>query len=202
MFDARIRRIIDPPVNRIGRALAARGIGANAVTLTGFALGLLSAGMIAFGLPHLALIPLLLSRIADGLDGAVARASEKTDFGGFLDITCDFIFYGAVPLGFVLMNPAANGAAGAFLLASFYANGSAFLAYAILAEKRNMETEAQGVKSLYYVNGLLEGAETILLFVLFCLLPFWFAPMAWGFGALCFISAGARILLAARVFRA
>lgn len=87
-------------------------------------------------------------------------------------------------------------------LASFYANGSAFLAYAILAEKRNMETEAQGVKSLYYVNGLLEGAETILLFVLFCLLPFWFAPMAWGFGALCFISAGARILLAARVFRA
>jgi hypothetical protein len=90
----------------------------------------------------------LASRLADGLDGAVARARGKSDFGGYLDIVCDFAFYGAIPLGFVLLDPAANGAAGAFLLAAFYVNGATFLGYAILAAKRGMETRSRGEKSL------------------------------------------------------
>lgn len=205
MFDARLRRLIDPPLNLAGGALARAGIGANAVTLAGLALGLGAAAMIAAGQPMWALVPLLLSRVADGLDGAVARAKAgrgggPSDFGGFLDIVCDFIFYGSVPLAFVLADPAANGAAGAFLLASFYANGAAFLAFAILAEKRRIETKAQGLKTLYYVGGILEGAETIGLFIVVCAVPGWFAPLAWGFGALCFVSAGARMVLASRVF--
>ncbi|MGB8622752.1 MAG: CDP-alcohol phosphatidyltransferase family protein, partial [Paracoccaceae bacterium] len=153
------------------------------------------------GAPGWALVPLGLSRLADGLDGAIARATHKTDFGGFLDITADFIFYGAVPLGFVLADPAANGAAGGFLLASFYANGATFLGFAILAEKGKMETSAHGVKSLYFTGGLLEGTETIAFFVALCLLPAWFAPLAWVFGALCYVTAASRILLARRLFR-
>ncbi|QIE57613.1 CDP-alcohol phosphatidyltransferase family protein [Pikeienuella piscinae] len=202
MFDSRLRKLIDPPLDRLGGALARAGVGANSVTLAGFALGLLAVALIAFGLPLAALVPLLLGRLADGLDGAIARTAGRTDFGGFLDITCDFIVYGAVPLGFVLADPVANGAAGAVLLASFYANGSAFLAFAAVAERRGMESRAQGAKTLYYVGGLLEGGETIALFVLFCLFPSWFAPLAWGFGALCFVSAGARMLLAWRIFGA
>lgn len=202
MFDARLRKLIDPPLDRLGHALARRGVGANGVTLAGFLLGVLAAALIALGQPFAALLPLLLGRLADGLDGAIARAAGKTDFGGFLDIACDFIVYGAIPLGFVLMNPATNGAAGAFLLASFYANGSAFLAFAAIAERRGMESRAQGAKTLYYVDGILEGGETIALFILFCLFPAWFAPLAWGFGALCFLSAGARMLRAWRVFGA
>jgi len=143
---------------------------------------------------------LLLSRLADGLDGAIARATEKTDFGGYLDITSDFLFYGAVPLGFVLSDPGANGVAGAFLLVSFYFNGTSFLGYAILAERHGIETTTQGVKSLYFSNGLLEGTETILFFVLICLFPSAFAPLAWIFGALCFATAGLRILSARTVF--
>lgn len=201
MFDARLRRLIDPPLNRVGRWLTARGASPDAVTLAGLALGLLAAALIAFGAPLAALAPLLLGRLADGLDGAVARArGGGTPFGGFLDIVSDFVFYGAVPLGFVLADPAGNGAAGAFLLASFYANGASFLAFAILAEKRGMETKAQGAKTLYYSAGLLEGGETILLFVVFCLLPGWFAPLAWGFGALCFLSCALRVALARKVF--
>lgn len=202
MLDATLRRIVDPPLNRLGRALAAAGIGANAVTLAGFALGLIAAALIALGAPLAALVPLLAGRLADGLDGAVARATRPTDFGGFLDILCDFVFYGAVPLAFVLADPAANGAAGAFLIASFYANGSAFLAFAAVAERRKITTTARGVKTLYYVGGLLEGGETILFFILLCLLPDWFAALAWGFGALCFLSAAARVALAWRVFGA
>jgi phosphatidylglycerophosphate synthase len=200
MLDATARKFIDPPLNAVGRRVAGLGVGADAVTLAGLALGLFSAGVIASGQPLWALVPLLASRIADGLDGAVARASRKTDFGGYLDIACDFLFYGAVPLAFVLFDPAANGVAGAFLLTAFYFNGTSFLGYAILAEKRGIATSAQGVKSLYFSNGLLEGTETILFFVLLCLLPGAFAPLAWAFGSLCFVTAALRLLAARTVF--
>lgn len=201
MFDAALRHLIDPALNRLGTRLAARGVSADGVTLAGLGLGLLAAVMIAAGHPGLALVPLLAGRIADGLDGAVARATRQSDFGGYLDITCDFLFYGAVPLAFVLADTAANGAAGAFLLTSFYVNGASFLGYAILAEKRGMATQARGVKSLYFTGGLLEGGETIVFFTLLCLLPQWFSPLSWGFGSLCCLTALSRILLARQVFR-
>lgn len=200
MLDAPARRLIDPVLNRLGRRLAARGIAADAVTLVGLALGLLAAAMIGGGASGAALLPLLASRLADGLDGAVARATRRTDFGGYLDISADFLFYGAIPFAFVLADPAANGVAGAFLLASFYFNGTSFLGYAVLAEKRGMETSAQGAKSLYFSNGLLEGTETIGFFVLICLLPGSFAPAAWIFGGLCFATGALRIAAARRVF--
>ncbi len=195
-----MRRWIDPPLNMAGAGIARAGLSANAVTLIGLALGLLAAVMIALSYPLQALIPLLLSRIADGLDGAVARATEKTDFGGYLDIAADFLFYGAIPLAFVFFDPAANGLAGAFLLASFYFNGTSFLGYAILAEKHDMATAAQGQKSLYYSNGILEGTETIIFFVILCLFPLYFAPLAWVFGTACFATGILRVYGAYQTF--
>ena len=200
MLDTAARKLIDPPLNALGQNLAARGITADGVTIAGLALGLLAALLIAVGWSLLALVPLLASRIADGLDGAVARASKTTDFGGYLDITCDFLFYGAIPFAFVLMHPTDNAIAGTFLLMSFYFNGTSFLGYAILAERRGMETSAQGIKSLYFSNGLLEGTETIVFFVLLCLFPASFSMFAWIFGALCFATATLRIIAARRVF--
>lgn len=200
MLDRFARQIIDPPLNRVGRGLAAAGFTADGVTLIGLGLGLLAALVIALGAPALALVPLLASRIADGLDGAVARATQKTDFGGYLDIAADFLFYGAIPLGFIIADPSANGVAGAFLLASFYFNGTSFLGYAILAEKHGHKTEAQGQKSLYYSNGILEGTETIVFFVILCLLPQYFAPLAWVFGTLCYATATLRIYAAKQIY--
>lgn len=202
MLDAPARRLIGPPLDRAGRWLAARGVRPNTVTLAGLALGLGAAGMVAAGWPGLALVPLITSRIADGLDGAVARASGRSDFGGYLDITCDFFFYGAVPLGFVVLDPSGNGLAGAVLLLSFYVNGTSFLGFAILAEKRRLDTTARGIKNLYFSGGLLEGTETIAFFVLLCLLPTAFAPLAWVFAALCFLTALTRVLHARTVFAA
>lgn len=200
MLDARLRRLIDPVLNRWGAALASRGISADRMTLVGLACGLAAAALVALGASLLALIPLALSRLADGLDGAIARATRRTDFGGYLDIVSDFAFYGALPLGFVLADPAANGAAGAFLIATFYVNGASFLGFAILAEKRGLETRAQGLKSLYYSAGLLEGTETIAFFVLICLFPGAFPIAAWAFGTLCLVTGLARVLLARKVF--
>lgn len=177
-----------------------RGVTANGVTLAGLGIGLVAALMIAAGSPLLALVPLLASRIADGLDGAVARATQKTDFGGYLDIACDFLFYGAIPFAFVVMDPAANAVAGAFLLTSFYFNGTSFLGFSILAEKYKMETTSQGEKSLYYSNGLLEGTETIGFFVLLCLFSGSFATLSWIFGTLCFATAILRLFAARRIF--
>lgn len=193
MLDSFARRLIDPPLNRAGQVIAAKGLSANGVTLIGLGLGLIAALCIALNCAPLALLPLLASRIADGLDGAVARATRKTDFGGYLDIAADFLFYGAIPFAFVLMDPASNGVAGAFLLLSFYVNGTSFLGYAILAEKHGHETSAQGQKSLYYSNGILEGTETIIFFVILCLFPASFTPLAWIFGTLCFATAILRI---------
>lgn len=200
MLDSYARQLIDPPLNAVGRRVASAGLSANHVTLFGLGLGLISATAIAFGSTGLGLVLLLLSRIADGLDGAVARATEKTDFGGYLDIACDFLFYGAIPFAFVLMDPATNAVAGGFLLLSFYFNGSSFLGFSILAEKHGIETSAQGEKSLYYSNGILEGTETIGFFVILCLFPAYFAPLAWLFGALCFATATLRIYGAHKTF--
>jgi phosphatidylglycerophosphate synthase len=187
MFDAKLRPIIDPPLNAVGRQLAAWGIGANAVTLTGMVLGLCAGAALAQGLFILALALIVANRLLDGLDGAVARASRLTDFGGYLDIVSDFVFYASVPLGFAL---AAQGNAlpAAVLLASFTLTGISFLAYAALAAKRGIETAAHGRKSFFYNSGLAEGAETIAVFVAMCLWPNWFAVIAYGYAALCVLT--------------
>ncbi len=202
MLDGMMRGVIDAPLDRGGRWLAARGASADAVTLIGLAFGLGAAGLLASGWSGLTVAALLMAgRLADGLDGAVARARGKTDFGGFLDIVCDFIFYAAVPLAFVLRDPAANGVAGAFLLFSFYVNAATFLGYAILAEKRGLATRSRGEKSLYFTAGLMEGTETILAFAALALWPALFVPVAWVFGGLCLVTALARVMLARRTFR-
>ncbi len=201
MFDNKIRTLIDPPIDKLGAGLARAGISANGVTVFGFLAGILAALAIVFSYFHLALVLILISRLADGLDGAVARANRKTDLGGFLDISLDFIFYGMVPLAFVVNDPGSNAVAGAVLIFAFYATGSGFLAFALMAEKRGVGDEDRGSKSLVYTTGLAEGAETIAVFLLFCLFPAWFAGIAYVFAALCLITVAARIWLAVQTFR-
>jgi len=201
MLDGAAQRLIRPGLDRLGAVLARRGVTADQVTLLGFALGLVAAGAIAARLYLVGLVLILASRLCDGLDGAVARATTKSDRGGFLDIVLDFAFYGMIPLGFVIAEPDGNAVAGATLLFSFYVNGASFLAYAIMAEKRGLLTETRGEKSLYFTSGLAEATETILVNLLFCLLPANFAPIAYVFAAVTLVTAGARILLAIKVFR-
>ncbi|MDP3525669.1 MAG: CDP-alcohol phosphatidyltransferase family protein [Hoeflea sp.] len=200
MIDGTARRVIQPGLDRAGQWLARRGVKADHVTLLACGLGLAAAALIAMGSMIAALALILVSRICDGLDGSVARATRKTDFGGYLDITLDFVFYGAIPLGFVLHDPAANGLAGAVLIFSFYVNGASFLAYAILAEKHRLTTTQRGVKSIYFTTGLAEASETFLVFAIFCLWPDWFSPVAWLFAAICLYTALSRIMQARAEF--
>lgn len=201
MLDGLMRQIIDPPLLLAGRVLARNGVQADAVTAFGLVLGLGCAAAIWLGFDMLALALLLAGRLCDGLDGAVAAARQRTDRGGFLDIVCDFMFYGAVVLAFALRDPAANAVPAAVLLFSFYVNAATFLAYAAIAAKRGLETTSRGHKTIYFTAGLAEGSETIAVFIAMLLLPQWFAVLAYGFAALVLVTALSRSIIAWTTFR-
>jgi len=194
MFDTRLRPLIDPPLDRIARLVDKAPVSANAVTVAGLAVGVLAAAAIVAGWFAAALAAILVNRLFDGLDGAIARRKGSSDLGGYYDIVFDFLFYGAVPLAFAIHHPAANALPAAVLLAAFYANGATFLTFAVVAAKRDLTTAAQGKKAIYYFAGIAEGAETIAVFCLMVLFPSAFALIAYVFAALCFVSATARII--------
>ncbi len=199
MFDAALRPFVDRGLNPVGRVLVAAGVTANQVTIAGAGLGVLATLALALGQYELALWLVVLNRIADGVDGAVARCGGTSDFGGYLDIVADFIFYAAVPFAFAIADPG-NAFAATFLIFSFIGTGSSFLAYAILAQRHNISTDIRGRKTFYYLGGLTEGAETILLFIAMLIWPSYFVYFAWGFGALCWITTATRIYAAYRQF--
>ena len=194
MLDKYITPVIKPILNPIVVVLHKRGISADQLTVVGFIIGMLTLPLLAYQLWFGALIAVLLNRVFDGLDGALARyAHQSTSAGGYLDITLDFLFYAAIPLGFILANPAQNAIAGALLLAAFIGTGSSFLAFAIAAEKFQLDKPQFKYKSFYYLNGLTEGTETIAFFVAFCLWPQHFVILASIFAAACAITILTRI---------
>ena len=199
MFDAQLRPLIDRLLNPIGRGLVTLGVTANQVTMIGAAFGLIAAVCAAAGLFYLALWFVIANRFIDGLDGAVARASRSSDFGGYLDIVSDFIFYSAIPLAFAVARPE-TALAAAFLIFSFIGTATSFLGFAILAEKHQVTTQIRGKKAFYYLGGLTEGTETILLFLAMLVWPDYFRQMAIIFGILCWVTTGTRIYAAYRQF--
>jgi phosphatidylglycerophosphate synthase len=200
MLDSFAQRLIEPVLSRLARRLVALKVTANQLTLAGFAIGLLAAALIAQGAYKAGLLLLLLSRLCDGLDGAVARQTQPTDRGGFLDITLDFIFYAAVVLAFALADPAANALAAAALLAGFMGTGSSFLAFAVMAAKRQVSKPMTGSKSFYFLGGLTEGTETLGFFVAMCLWPAQFALLAWVFAGLCVLTTLSRVVWGCKAF--
>jgi phosphatidylglycerophosphate synthase len=200
MLDARIRPLIDPPLNAVGRALAGLGVSANGLTFAGLALGL--GGAAAIGLGHIGwgLALIIANRLCDGLDGAVARVRGPSDLGGYFDIVADFAFYVSVPLGFGIL-ASANTLPALVLVASFVLTGVSFLAFAVIAGKRGASTEAHGKKSFFYSTGLAEGTETIAVFIAMCLFPAWFGVLAYGYAGLCALTVFQRSALAVSAFR-
>jgi len=200
MLDSRIRHLIDPTLDRLGAGLARLGLGANTVTVGGFLVGCAGWAALAFLEYPLALALIAVNRVADGLDGALARRLGPTDLGGYLDIALDFFFYAGVPFFFAVGRPEFALPA-AFLVFSFVGTGSSFLAFSAVAAKRCVTTDVRGRKAIYYLGGLTEGTETIAVFVLVCLFPDHFAWFAWVFGGLCWVTTATRVAMAVATFR-
>ena len=199
MLDAAMRRLIDPPLNAAAAAIGTK-ISANHITIGGFLLGLVSCYAVAQGLFAAALVFLLLNRLADGLDGAVARQTAATDLGAYLDIVSDFVIWALLPLAFI-WHDSDNAFAAALLLSSFAMSMTVFLAFAIQAEKRGVTSEAQGKKGMYYLAGLAEGTETIAFFVITMLYPAFFVPAALLFAAFVYLSVMGLIMVSVRALR-
>ncbi|MUK25169.1 CDP-alcohol phosphatidyltransferase family protein [Aliivibrio fischeri] len=193
MLDSFSIKVIRWPLAQSAKLINKLGITANQTTLFGFVLGCLAFPALIAEQYLLALVFIVLNRICDGLDGALARIQGITDAGGFLDISLDFLFYSLIPFGFVLANPDQNAIAGAFLIFSFVGTGSSFLAFAIMASKQGIDNPVYKHKSLYYMSGLTEGTETIACFIAFCLFPAHFAIIAYVFGAACWFTTFTRI---------
>lgn len=193
MFDRSVSHLIAPWIHRLARQAKRLGLTANQITLLGFLLGIFAAFLIAFEAYMAGAIAILASRLLDALDGAVARLTQATDAGGFLDIALDFVFYASIPLAFAFSDPSRNALPAAVLLAAFIGTGSSFLAFAVLAAKRGLSNLATPNKSFYFLGGLTEASETLLCFMAMCVWPGLFIELAYGFAALCAFTTATRI---------
>ena len=200
MLDRAASTLIKPAIVRLARILADWGLGANQMTVIGFGIGIGAAALIATGHFMAAAATILLSRLCDGLDGAIARRTHTTDAGGFLDIALDFIFYAAIPLAFALADPARNALPAALLLAAFCGTMSSFLAFAVIAAKRQMDNLSWPEKSFYFLGGLTEATETLACFVAMCIWPQHFPILASVYAAMCAITTATRVWWGWRAF--
>ncbi len=200
MFDARLRPLLDGPLSRTAAALDRPAVTPDRLTLLGLVLGLGCAVASALAWWPAAVVLWLLSRLADGLDGPLARRRGPRDAGagGFLDITCEFVVYGATVVGVGL---GAGGPLWPFLLVllAYYVNGTAFLAFSSIAERAGRRIDDG--RSLSFLGGLAEGAETIAVHTLWLVLPFWAPQIALGWAALVAVSAAQRVVAGYRALR-
>lgn len=193
MIDPILNKTLRPILTNLARPMVARGVRADHVTIAGFGLGVLAVPALAMQWYGLALVLILANRVADGLDGAIARLTATSDAGGYIDSVLDFIFYSAIPFGFLLADIEQNAVAAAFLMLTFMGTGATFLAFAAVASKRGIDNPNYPNKSLYYMGGITEGFETILAFVAFCIWPQWFPALAFSFAVLCWLTAATRL---------
>ena len=193
MFDRSFSQLIAPLVQRLARQARRMGLSANQLTLLGFLTGIFAAFLIAYEAYMAGALAILASRLLDALDGAVARLTQATDAGGFLDIALDFVFYASIPLAFAVSDPARNALPAAVLLAAFIGTGSSFLAFAVMAAKRGLSNLATPNKSFYFLGGLTEASETLICFMAMCAWPGLFIELAYVFAALCALTTATRI---------
>lgn len=167
-----------------GKKLAKLGVSANLISILGFIIGIFAINFLSLEMYGYALLCILLNRVFDAVDGAIARHSEITDFGVFLDAALDYIFYAGVIFGFALANPEQNAIAACFLMFAFASAACAMLAYAVIAYKNNSNEKLELNQSPFYLGGFAQGFETFIALIILCIIPVWFMPIAIILGAL------------------
>lgn len=203
MLDAPVRRVLDRPLRRLASAIDVPAVSPGRLTAAGLVLGLGSAGAAAAGWWATSAVLWLVSRVADGLDGPLARLRRARGVGdagagGFFDITADFTVYGATVVGVAL---GSTGPPWPFLLLllAYYVNGAAFLAFSSIAERSGRALDDG--RSLSFLGGIAEGTETIAVHTLWLLLPFWAPWIALVWAAVVGVGAAQRMVAGYRALR-
>ena len=194
MFDRQIQKYTQEPLQYIAK-LFLKFISPNHMTLIGFSFGVLMCLSIIIDQYLIAIIFLFLNRLADGLDGTMARLQTPTPLGGYLDIVLDFLIYGGFVLSFGITEQN-NMLLSMVLLFCYIGTGSTFLAKAaILPSLTNQNLNEEIPKSFHYAVGLVEGTETIVFMVLCLLFPNVFIYFSFIFIILCLITIVFRIIV-------
>ena len=146
----------------------------NQISLISFFFGLISCLMIFLHQLYPALAFWILNRVIDGLDGTAARLNKlQTDWGGYLDIMLDFVIYALIPISFTIAYSSSivDYAVLSIMLGLFYINTASWMYLSGVIEKRSINSKIPEQTSLPMPTGLMEGAETILLFSLLLIFP-------------------------------
>jgi len=197
MLDAAFRSRLDGPLDRLVAPLDRIGVSPNVVTAGGFAIGVAACVAIAYERWWLGLALWLANRLADGLDGPLARRRGPTDLGGLFDITADFAIYGGVLVAIGIALPEARLAALVVFL-TYYLSGSSFLAFSSLATKREMEGDG---RSLQFPAGIAEGTETIAAYIVILALPGQAEVLLWIWATLVAITLVQRLTMITQLLR-
>ncbi len=193
MLDKKFNNFLKPILIRIAKKLIEYKFLPNQITFLGLILGFLSFIFLSFGLIYVALVFFIFNRILDGVDGTMARLTKPTDLGGLYDIISDFFIYALLPFGFILFDEK-NFLSMSFLLTSFIWTCSTFLTTAWIYEKKKLQNQNNSKKSFYYSVGIIEGTETIFLFILMFIFNDIANYIAWSFAVLCFTTACVRVI--------
>lgn len=188
MLDSYARPVASPFFDKAAAKLLSFNLNATHVTLIGLMVGFTGLFAVALGAYIPGLVLLLANRFLDGADGAVARATQITRFGAFLDRASRWI----VHAGFVLffsMSLADQSLASIILL----------FTYMLLAVSATDNDAA--AKPAYALSGIVGETEMIAFMVLACLFPQNFAGIAALFALLCAITGIARLFNAAKTLR-
>lgn len=182
----------------VARALGQAGVSPTIISWLGFGLALGAMVAVAHDRRTLAVLAWIASRLADGLDGLVARETgQRSAFGGYLDVTLDMAAYSGVVIAFGLRTPTAWLVC-ACVLAAYVLNITTTLALAASAAEAG-RTVATGNRSLQFTRGLAEAGETHLVYAIWLIFPASLAPVGWAWCGVILATVAHRSWRAARV---
>ncbi|MEX1020333.1 MAG: CDP-alcohol phosphatidyltransferase family protein [Litorilinea sp.] len=198
MRDAALRSQKDRLMTPFARRAFVR-VHPNLISVVAMAVGLAAAWAVTQELYWLGLGLWWGNRILDGLDGLVARLHHKqSDFGGYLDLLLDFVVYLAVPVAFVLAQPTGVHLwALVALVGSYVLNTISWTVLAAILEKRQLQSSARAT-TIEMPVGIVEGAETIVLYTVFFLIPWAVGILFWLMAALVMATVVQRVIWAYR----
>lgn len=200
MFDKPFRTRFSAWVQPAVPVIARLGLTPTAITVGAFALTLAAAGLVGSGRPRLGLMVWLISRVGDGLDGVLARATRQTTpFGGYLDITLDMAGYAAMVLGFAVAHPALSPAWTA-VLAGYVVVITTTLALSDAGRAADRRV-SDGNRTFQFTSGLTEAGETSVMYALWVLFPGQLAWLVWVWVAALAFTAVQRTIVAWRLLR-
>lgn len=200
MFDEPFRARFSPVVQPLVRVLARSGVRPNHVTLVAFVLGTAAAVLVASGRTYIGLALWLTSRVGDGIDGGLARATGRsTPFGGYLDITLDMAAYSAMVVGFAVLHPEL-GARWALVLTGYVLVITTTLALSDAAGVLGRHVSGTD-RTFQFTPGFTEAGETNSMYILWVLFPEQIGWLVWIWTAALAATTLQRTLLAWRALR-